>query len=57
MHPTGREAGRLATVANARSLILLHLSVATDPANVLADARETFAGPCALAQDCETYQV
>ena len=57
MHPTGREAGRLATAANARSLILLHLSVATDPANVLADARETFTGPCALAQDCETYQV
>lgn len=57
MHPTGREAGRLATEANARALVLLHLSSRSTPERILADARETFAGPVVVAEDGVTYPV
>ncbi|HET7035163.1 MAG TPA: MBL fold metallo-hydrolase [Thermomicrobiaceae bacterium] len=57
MHPTAREAGEMAQEANARSLVLLHLSRFADPARVLAEATERYHGPAVVAEDGGRYQV
>ena len=49
LHLTGRQAGRHATAAGARRLILTHLSPDNDPASCLAEAESTFRGPISLA--------
>lgn len=55
LHLTGREAGRIATQAGVGLLVLTHLAGATDRAQVLAEARETFAGRVELAEDLRSY--
>jgi ribonuclease Z len=52
-HSTAREAGRVAREANVRRLILTHLSSRhdTDPAPLLAQAREEYKGPVEIAHD------
>ncbi len=49
IHLTGRRAGQIATEAGVAQLMLTHLPVWNDPDVVLAQARETFAGPITLA--------
>jgi ribonuclease BN (tRNA processing enzyme) len=55
LHLTGREAGRIAQQAGVGLLVLTHLAGATDRAQVLSEARETFAGRVDLAEDLRTY--
>jgi ribonuclease BN (tRNA processing enzyme) len=50
VHLTGRRAGRLASDAGCRRLVLTHLPVWTDPEVVLAEARSAFPGPTDLAR-------
>jgi len=50
IHLTGRRAGECATAAGVASLLLTHLPPWNDPDVVLAEARETWAGPLALAE-------
>jgi len=57
MHPTGREAGEMATAAGARALTLLHLGSRSTPERIFEDARATYTGPLRIAEDCETYRV
>jgi ribonuclease BN (tRNA processing enzyme) len=55
LHLTGREAGRGAGQAGVSLLVLTHIAGATDRAQVLAEARETFEGPVELAEDLRSY--
>lgn len=50
IHLTGRRAGECATAAGAASLLLTHLPPWNDPEAVLAEARQTWDGPLALAE-------
>jgi ribonuclease Z len=58
-HSTAREAGRVARQAEARRLILTHLSSRhdSDPSPLLAQAKEEFAGPVEVAHDGLTIEV
>ncbi|MBZ4422922.1 ribonuclease Z [Myxococcus sp. RHSTA-1-4] len=58
-HSTAREAGRVAREAGARRLVLTHLSSRhdTDPARLLAQAREEFKGPVEVAFDGFTVEL
>jgi ribonuclease BN (tRNA processing enzyme) len=57
IHLTGLQAGRAASDAGARQLLLTHLVPWHDEAQVLAEAKDGFAGPLALARDGVTYPV
>jgi ribonuclease BN (tRNA processing enzyme) len=57
LHLTGREAGEHATRAGARRLVLTHVMPFHDPAVLLAEAKETWAGPLELAHCGATYEV
>jgi ribonuclease BN (tRNA processing enzyme) len=50
VHLTGRRAGEAAAEAGARRLVLTHLPPWTDPATVLAEAQEVYAGPAEVAR-------
>ena len=57
IHLTGRQAGEHAARAGARRLLLTHLMPYTDPAAVLAEARESYAGPLELVRCGGGYDV
>jgi len=57
IHLTGRTAGEHATRAGAARLLLTHLTPYADPAVVLAEATQTYAGPVELACCGSTYAV
>jgi ribonuclease BN (tRNA processing enzyme) len=57
MHLTARDAGRLATAADVRRLVLTHILGSLDPDRSLAEARETFAGDLAVAADLRTWRL
>ena len=57
VHLTGAEAGQVATDADARRLLLTHIPPWHDRAQVLAEARSTYAGDVALAEPGATYEV
>jgi len=57
IHLTGREAGDHAARAGAARVVLTHLMPFADPAVVLAEARESYAGPMELARCGATYDV
>lgn len=51
-HSSARQAGEIATEAGAKSLYLIHYHVWNqDPAPLVDEARETFAGPVTLCKD------
>ena len=50
IHMTGRRAGQVAAQAGASSLLLTHLPPWNDPARALAEARDVWSGPLALAE-------
>ncbi|MEX0835771.1 MAG: MBL fold metallo-hydrolase [Nitriliruptor sp.] len=55
MHLSAREAGRLATEAGARRLVLTHVLGSLDRNRSLAEAQETYAGDLALAEDLRSW--
>jgi len=57
MHLTAREAAALATEAGARALVLTHIGRFADPANILAEAKEGFAGSVEVGEDGARYRV
>jgi len=57
IHLTGHRAGQLATDAGARRLLLTHLPVWNDPAESLAEARKTYAGPVDVAVPGTVYEI
>ena len=57
MHPTAREAAALATEAGAKTLVLTHIGRFANPANILAEAQEGFAGPVTVGKDGARYTV
>jgi ribonuclease BN (tRNA processing enzyme) len=57
IHLTGHRAGQVATDAGARSLLLTHLPVWNDPADTLAEARGSYAGPVEVAEQGKTYEL
>ena len=58
-HSTAREAGRVAAKAQARRLVLTHLSSRhdIDPSPLLSQAREEFQGPVEIAYDGLTVEL
>lgn len=55
-HSSARQAGEIATQANAKSLYLVHYEVwNTDPSLLVPQAQETYAGPVHLCQDYDTF--
>jgi ribonuclease BN (tRNA processing enzyme) len=57
IHLTGRRAGKVAAEAGARSLLLTHLTVWTDPAQTLAEARTEYDGPLGVAVAGEVHEL
>lgn len=57
IHMTGRDAGRLARTAAARSLVLTHLPAWNDPDLTLAECAAEFTGPTALATAGASYSL
>jgi len=56
-HSTAAQAGRMAALAGARRLVLLHLSERADAAVWVAEARAEFAGPVEVPEDGAVYPV
>ena len=58
-HSTGREAGEIASRANATRLALVHISsrYAGDASPIVSDAREAFDGICLLPDDGDRIEV
>ena len=56
-HLTAAEAGRIATAAAARSVILTHLYPACDEADMVALCRSEFDGPVQVAEDLMVVEV
>lgn len=54
-HSTAQQAGRVAALAGARRLLLVHLGDHADPARWIADARREFAGPVEIPEDGAVY--
>ena len=50
VHLTGARAGRVAVESGTARLVLTHIPAWTDPAQVLREAREVYAGPTELAE-------
>ena len=57
LHLTGAEAGRMATEAGARRLVLTHVPPWHDAKVMVHEARETYAGPLELAVPGKTYEI
>ncbi len=57
LHLTGAEAGRTATAAESKRLLLTHIPPWHDPEKVLAEAGGTFDGPVGLAASGAVYDV
>ncbi|MEO7351952.1 MAG: MBL fold metallo-hydrolase, partial [Marmoricola sp.] len=57
LHLTGAEAGRTATDAGSRRLLLTHIPPWHDPQKVLAEAMGAYDGPVELATPGTTYHV
>lgn len=57
LHLTGAEAGRVATTAASRRLVLTHIPPWHDPAKVRAEAEQEYAGPVELAIPGTSYDV
>lgn len=57
IHLTGREAGRHAAQAGAARLVLTHLVPFSAPAVILAEARESYAGPLAVAACHDVFEI
>jgi ribonuclease BN (tRNA processing enzyme) len=57
LHLTGAEAGRTATGAGSRRLLLTHIPPWHDPQQVLAEAKQSYDGDVALATPGTTYDV
>ena len=57
LHLTGAEAGRTATAAGSRRLLLTHIPPWHDPEKVLAEAAGAYDGPVELAAVGTTYDV
>ncbi len=57
VHLTGGEAGRTATEAAVRRLVLTHIPPWHDPQVALAEARTTYAGPLELATPGATFHL
>ncbi len=57
LHLSGRQAGEHASAAGVGRLLLTHVPVWGDPAAMLAEARETFAGPVELVAPDVTYEI
>jgi ribonuclease BN (tRNA processing enzyme) len=57
LHLTGAEAGRMATEASARRLVLTHVPPWHDPQVMLGEAAETYDGPLELAVPGLTYEI
>jgi ribonuclease BN (tRNA processing enzyme) len=57
LHLTGAEAGRMATEADARRLVLTHVPPWHDSQVMLHEARDTYDGPLELAEPGKTYDV
>lgn len=57
IHLTGRRAGAVAAAAGARRLLLTHLTVWTDSAETLAEARAEYAEPLDVARAGNTYEL
>lgn len=56
-HSSAGMAGRVARLAKAGRLVLVHYQVYVDPAALLADARSEFDGPIDVAQDFAEYEI
>lgn len=57
IHLTAREAGRIATQARVKRLVLTHLLGSIDRETSLEQARETFDGDLALADDLQNWSL
>jgi ribonuclease BN (tRNA processing enzyme) len=57
VHLSGRQAGRLAARCGVGRLLLTHVAPWTDRDAVLAEARDEFAGPVALAEQGAGYDI
>lgn len=57
LHLSGRQAGELATAAGVGRLLLTHVPPWTDGPAVLAEARQTFAGPVELVTQGAQYRI
>ncbi|MGI9155753.1 MAG: MBL fold metallo-hydrolase [Marmoricola sp.] len=57
IHLTGADAGTVATNGGVGRLLLTHIPPWHDPAEVLGEAKTTFDGDVALAEDGRTYDV
>jgi ribonuclease BN (tRNA processing enzyme) len=55
VHLTGKTAGRIATEGRAKALMLTHIPSWNDPMVTLHEARQTYAGPIALAEPDGEY--
>ena len=57
LHLTGTDGGDVATRAGAKRLVLTHVPPWYDPQVALAEAREVYDGPAALARPGTTYEL
>ena len=58
-HSSAAQAGEIASLAEARRLLLIHYPVGdeADPARLIEEARTTFGGPVRLAQDHDVFAI
>ncbi len=56
-HLSAREAGALATAADARRLLLTHYPASADPAALARDAAAAFSGPIAVVDDRDAFTI
>ncbi|MEX0868125.1 MAG: hypothetical protein WD011_00495, partial [Nitriliruptoraceae bacterium] len=57
LHLVARDAGRIATQAGARQLVLTHIAGGLDVAVSAREAAETFDGPIVAAADLDTFPI
>lgn len=57
LHMSGRQAGEHAAAAGVGRLLLTHVPTWCDPAELLAEARERFAGPVEVVAADESYEL
>ncbi len=55
MHPTAADAAAMARAGGARALALVHVARFADPANMRAEATESFLGPVTVPDDLARY--
>jgi ribonuclease Z len=56
-HSTPEQAGRIAALAGARRLLLVHVDRGADPARWVAEARTAFAGPIEVPAEGAIYEI